>query len=657
MNEIAKLFNEIGEPFAAGFFEEPSGSPARRFCRAFRRYYENCPMTYEAESVLFPSGKIQNGNMAVFPSLSYLYEADMNKLTEKSADAARIFERFAEAHNTVSGYVHCVLNYRRVLAEGIDGYERRIRALSEGDFRDAMLDLLTGLRAYHARAIKYLKESNAPCNLITALEKVPFQPAETVYEALTALNFVLYLDYCDNAGRLDSYLTPFWRGENIDSHLRRLMQNIQDNGKWSITLGPDYSELTRQILCASAGLSRPLLQLRVSDNMPKDLWDLALGRALSGGGQPAFYNDIVIQRRLKNRLPDAPESDLIEFVGCGCTETGFAGMTYSGGTDTNLNVLKVFEEHLKAELSVHTSFNDFYGAFCKRVFAAQDALVEYVNAYYDKRAETVFDPIRTLFVDDCIEKQKGFYQGGARYTFAIPPDSGIPNTIDSLLAVKSLVYERKIYSPRDFLDKLEAQDGGFLGMLEKCPSYGVGNDEADDLAFDLTSKFYARYKQAKLNIGLGFFPTSHQFDRHIECGKEVGATPDGRRNGMPVADSIAAVNGKAVKGPTVMLRSASKFSQEDIYGIAVLNLSVTKRCPSPILRALIEGYFSMGGTQIQITAVDRDTLLDAKAHPEKHRDLIVRVGGYSGYFGRLTPELQDAVIARTVFERGWNKGK
>ena len=99
-----------------------------------------------------------------------------------------------------------------------------------------------------------------------------------------------------------------------------------------------------------------------------------------------------------------------------------------------------------------------------------------------------------------------------------------------------------------------------------------------------------------------------------------------------------------------MLKSAVSFDQSMIYSIPVLNLSITKKFEPDVLRSLIEGYFEMGGTQIQITCVNSETLLEAKKNPDAYRDLIVRVGGYSEYFHRLTPELQDAVIERTMFD-------
>jgi len=486
--------------------------------------------------------------------------------------------------------------------------------------------------------------------LIEALRKVPYSPAETAYEAIVSCNFVLCLDGCDDIGFIDGWLPSYWKGEDLTHDLRCLMLRIQYAENWSITIGPEYSELTKQYIKASTGLARPMVELRTLPDMPDDIWETALERVLSGGGQPAFYNETAIQNRLRERFPDAPDEDIYEFAGMGCTETNMSGLTYSGGIDVNLNVLKVFDEVMRAHLASCASFEEFYERFMTRLAEVQDDVIRFTNNYYNKRGEISFAAMRTLFIDDCIEKEKGYFSGGARYTYAVPSDSGIPNTADSLLAVKALVFDRKEYSAQDLITALDAQDAKLMALIRSCPAYGTGNASADALIKDLTTRFYLHYRHAALDLGDGFLPTSHQFLRHVPEGQSVGHTPDGRKADMPVADSIAAANGKAVKGPTLMLKSAVSFDQSMIYSIPVLNLSITKKFEPAVLRSLIEGYFEMGGTQMQITCVNRDTLLEAKKNPEAYRDLIVRVGGYSEYFHRLSNELQDAVIARTMFE-------
>ncbi len=662
MQDIVSHLLEIGEPMAAGFLEYPDGPLPLTYCRAYRRYYENCAIVYRAGAPLFPCGNTSKGaypwmrteldcdEPCVAPQYAHQYAVQWEFLEKKSPRAAECFREFAKKFHYAGDWNHSMLNYKRILAEGIDRYEERLLVKPESDFRNALLDLIVGLRAYHARALKALPDMGAPAELVRALERVPFSPATNAYEAIVALNFVLSLDGWDNVGRLDSILEPYHRGEDLRPYLRCLMENIEENDTWSITLGPDYSEVTYQALEASRGLARPLTQLRVTKDMPQRLWELAASRLLESGGQPAFYNEDAIQERLMGRISHLTRQDALEFAGGGCTETAFAGLTYSGGTDTNINVLHIFEAYMHAQLSKAKDFTQFYEDFMTLLHQKQDEQTAGINNYYNERAAHCFAPIRSLFIDDCIDNEKGWFQGGARYTFSIHSDSGIPNTVDSLLAIRDLVFEKKRYTPEEFLALLRAEDPNFFEELKSCPAYGVGEERSDALAEDLTRRFYEHYLQAKLDLGIGFFPTAHQFRRHIGLGKCVGATPDGRRAGTPEADSLAAVNGKAIKGPTVMLASAARFIQKDIYGMAVTNLSITKKYTPEIIRALVEGYFALGGTQLQITVTDKQTLLDARKDPEAHRDLIVRVGGYSEYFHKLAAEIQDAVIARTIFE-------
>ena len=662
MNERAQLMMDIGEPMAAGFLEYPEGSLPRTYCRAYRRYYECCRLVYRAGSPLFPTGNTSVGTYSwlrtddgteepcVAPGYAHPYVVYWEGLEKKSPRAADIFREFAKTFHYSGEWNHSALNYKRILSEGIDTYEKRLLAKPSGDFRDALLDLIAGLRAYHARAVAALPAMGAPQSLVDALHVVPFSPATNAYEAIVALNFCLSLDGWDNVGRLDSILEPYHCGEDLRPHLRVLMENIQENDTWSITLGPDYNDVTRQALEASVGLARPLTQLRVTKGMPDDLWELAAKRILEGGGQPAFYNEDAIQKRLMGRIPHLTEADAREFAGAGCTETVFAGLTYSGGTDDNINVLKIFEGYMHENLHTCPDFEAFYEGFNTLLREKQNEQMAGINAYWNARAKTCFAPIRTLFIDDCIDNETGWLQGGARYTFSIHSDSGIPNVIDSLLAIRHLVFEEKRYTPAQFLSLLAAEDEAFFKELRTCPAYGVGDARCDALVEDFTTRFYEHYLTGRLDLGLGFFPTAHQFRRHIGLGRCVGPTPDGRRAGAPEADSLAAVNGKATKGPTVMLASAARYVQKDIYGMAVTNLSLSRKCTPTVLRALIEGYFALGGTQLQITVADRETLLDAKKRPDDHRDLIVRVGGYSEYFHKLDPAIQDAVIARTLFE-------
>lgn len=469
MNTEAQLMIAIGEPFAAGFLELENASIERIFCRAYRRYYETCPLFYEDAKTLFPTGCTTPHEWAVRPQYMSQYEVDWEMLEAKSPQAAAVFRSFAQKYHYGAGWHHAILHYRRILSEGVERYEQRVQALSPSDFREALLDVLCGIHTYHSRAVQYLAQVHAPAKLLDALQIVPFHPAATAYEAMVCLNFMLSLDGWDNMGRIDALLAPYHQGEDLRPELRRMMQSIQDNGMWSMTIGPEYNDITRQVLEASSGLSRPSIQLRVLPDMPQDLWDLAMRRVKEGGCQPAFLNEPFIQARLRDRFPNISPEEVFEFVCCGCSETHFAGLCFSGATDGKLHTLKVFEETMLQDLPRCADFETFYSCFIQRMHTAQDELMASINHAYNLRAQRCFAPIRTLFMDDCIDNQKGFFQGGARYTYGCPVDAGMPNTIDSLLAVKHLVYDTRRLTAEDFIQALQERSPHFSAVAENLP--------------------------------------------------------------------------------------------------------------------------------------------------------------------------------------------
>ena len=183
--------------------------------------------------------------------------------------------------------------------------------------------------------------------------------------------------------------------------------------------------------------------------------------------------------------------------------------------------------------------------------------------------------------------------------------------------------------------------------MKKCPCYGVDNPEADNLAADFSERVFRAFDRKKPYLGEAFLPSSIQFTTYADAGKQVGPTPDGRKNGEPLCDSIGAVHGKDKKGPTALLKSAASLAQTLAAGTPVLNFRINKAYVKSALKPLIMGYFKLGGMQIQVSCLSKEDMLDALEHPEKHENLIVRIGGYSEYFNRLSTELKHTVINRT----------
>lgn len=661
MNEMVKLFLDIDEPYAAGFFEEENKGLFSRFSRAHRRYFESRPVDDYRGLRLYPSGVIHDGGYAVRPECAKTFNPDYYvPLYEKSPEAAKIMKEVRDKSNftvtpsapyiTLSGYTHSAPHYERVLAEGFDSYIERIEKIEDADMREGLLDLLEGIRNYHFRGLEYLRSVQADPELIEALEQVPFKPARNIYEAIVCWNFVMYLEGIDNVGMIDAGLAPYYKGEDISKEIRELFENVNDNGKWNCGLGPDYNEITKECLRQSKGLRRPQVTLRVTKDMPEEIWKLAMEANYSGCGNPTYYNEEKIQGMLGEGFPGITDEDKMRFNPVGCTETCIAGYTNAGGIDGNINLAMIFEDYMKRELTNAKTFDEFYQGYLKEVKDGVDLFLSDVWRNHEQRAHYLPNPIRSLTIDDCIDKGLDYNNGGARYNAVITSETGIINVIDSFIAIKKLIFDKKRFEPKEFLRLLELEDKHLYEMFRKLPHYGMDDEECDQLAHDFSTYFYGLYKGRKCYRGGGCAPTSHQYNRHPKEGKKVGPTPDGRHGGEPLNDSLGALNGKATYGPTAMMLSATKIDQGSIYGMGVLNLSLNKKFAENSMKALLQAYMEEGGVMVQITMTSKEDLLDAMIHPEKHDDLVVRVGGYSEYFNKLTPDLKRVIVERTLYE-------
>ena len=381
--------------------------------------------------------------------------------------------------------------------------------------------------------------------------------------------------------------------------------------------------------------------------MPDDVWEAATDSMITGCGQPSFYNEVKYQSALAKKFPFIPNDDLQRFCGGGCTETMLAGISNVGSLDAGINLALIFTTYMYEKLTSANNFAEFYEGLIQRIHDVVLEVLDNVNQYREMRARYRPQPTRSLLIDDCIDEERDFNAGGARYSWSVINVAGLINVIDSLLAIKNLVFEQALYSASEFIAQLADENEVFFDSLKNCPCYGVDDPEADSLAADFSEKVFKIFDEKKPYLGEAFLPASIQFDTYAISGKLVDATPDGRKKGAPLCDSIGAVHGKDKKGPTALLKSVAKLRQTLALGTPVLNIWLNKSYVKSSLKPLITGYFDLGGMQIQVNCLSREDMIDALAHPEKHENLIVRVGGYSEYFNRLSTEIKKTVISRT----------
>ncbi|MBI2857735.1 MAG: hypothetical protein HYX90_01545 [Chloroflexi bacterium] len=304
------------------------------------------------------------------------------------------------------------------------------------------------------------------------------------------------------------------------------------------------------------------------------------------------------------------------------------------------------------------TFDQFYGAFksqCEFMFRR----VLWLDAHTDKiMAEQWRTPLASALAPRCLEKGKDFTRGGLpHYACWMKADRGIIPAADSLMAVKKLVFEEKKLTMGELIEVLDANFQGERGekirqMCLAAPKYGNDLDEPDEMVRDV-AKLTASIICSEKNIfGWPYAVLRDGQAWHVANGKKLAALPNGRKAREPLVDgSLSPMHGMDTQGPTAMLKSALKADFREATA-GVLNV----KFPTSLFQSqetreklvdLTERFLGAGGTYVQYNLLDRNDLLAAKRHPEKYRDLIVRVGGYSAYFVTLSPEVQDDIIRRT----------
>ena len=227
--------------------------------------------------------------------------------------------------------------------------------------------------------------------------------------------------------------------------------------------------------------------------------------------------------------------------------------------------------------------------------------------------------------------------------------AGMINIIDSMLVIRDLVFRHKTLTAKELLEKLNANDTDFLKHARNhCISFGNDNTDANNFSTKISEEIFSMLDDKKPAIGQGFLPASIQFQSQVDAGRIVGATPDGREKGTPLCDSMSAIFGKDINGPTALLKSVTSLDIKRLLGVAVLNFNINPSFSNDIFKALIQTYMELGGMQMQITCISRETLEEAYQNPDLYKNLVVRVGGYSEYFHRLSDELKRMVIDRSI---------
>ena len=540
-------------------------------------------------------------------------------------------------------------------------------------------------------------------------EHVPAHPPRDFWEAIQAYWFVhvgviTELNTWDafNPGHLDHHLEPFFQQGLSEGSLTReeaeeLLQclwvkfnNHPAPPKVGITAEEsatytDFAQINTGGVRADGSdgvndvtylvldviqemrLLQPSSSVQLSRKNP-DRFLKRAGRIIATGfGQPSIFNsDLIVQELVRQgkTLEDARAGG-----SSGCVEVGAFGKENYNLTGY-FNLPKVLELTLNRGKDPRTgqrvgidsgdplswgSFPELMRAFETQLNHLIEVKVRGNNVIERLWAEHIPTPFLSLLIDDCIRNGKDYHEGGARYNTSYIQGVGLGTITDALTALKYQVFEKEAVSMAELLAALksdfEGNDRLRLTLLERTPKYGNDDDYADGVMKQVFEAYFGAVddrpntKGGKYRINL--LPTTV----HVYFGSVVDALPDGRKAGTPLSEGISPVQGMDREGPTAVLKSAAKMDHVRTGG-TLLNQKLT---PGLLEKEdglekwvhLVRSYFRMDGHHIQFNVVDADTLRDAQANPDQHRDLIVRVAGYSDYFCDLGKTLQDEIILRT----------
>jgi pyruvate formate-lyase/glycerol dehydratase family glycyl radical enzyme len=459
-----------------------------------------------------------------------------------------------------------------------------------------------------------------------------------------------------------------------------LYQNVTIGGQTAE--GIDAVNELSFIILDSVGrmkLTQPNLSVRFHKNISEPFMMACMRIIEKGFGMPAFNNDeIVIPELIKLGVE---KEDACNYSAIGCIEIAVPGKWGYRCTGMSfLNLMRVFLASLYDGLDKQSgktfckgsgnfihfkSFDEVFGAWQHQIRYYAQKTVEIDAAVDTAIEEHVPDILCSAFVDSCISRGKTIKEGGSKYDFISGLQVGIANLGNSLAAIKKLVFEEGRITTRQLIDAIESDFAGTEGektrymLLNFAPKFGNDDDYVDQLLKDAYLEFIReleKYHTTRYNrgpIGCRYYAGTSSISANVPNGAVVPATPDGRKAFTPVAEGSSPSSGTDLLGPTAVFKSVSKLPTDKIMGGVLLNqklspLAIKHDSDKKKLISILHTFFAdLKGWHVQYNIVSRETLLAAKRNPEKYRDLIVRVAGYSAFFTTLSPDTQDDIIART----------
>jgi len=539
--------------------------------------------------------------------------------------------------------------------------------------------------------------------------RVPEHPAQSFREAVQSVYFIHLISQIESGGnsislgRIDRILHPYYQADRDAGRIRpedarELLSClfIKTNEIWNVLeeafipggegtegkttqnvtvggLGPDGEDHTTELsfigLDAYADIRtvQPNFGVRISQKSPEDFFKKAVSYARDGVLMHFFNDEAIIQSLVRGGLTI---EDARDYGVVGCLEPNASGKTFGSTFAVQFNGAKCVELALSngmdnifglqngietGDPASFESFDEVWKAYDAQFSHFIGQMVRGMHELDRAIALNVPSPFASAMIEGPLEKGKDLTSGGAVYNSTGVQLMGFANTADSLYAVKKAVYDDKKCGIGELAQWLSEDwqdaDEWRAYFLNKIPKYGNDIDEVDEMAARVVDHFcdvLARHRNFR---GGSFWPGIFSVGFHIAMGAFTAATPDGRYSGDILGNGVTPTNGNALNSPTAVMNSATKLPLERITNGANLNMRFSgKKIKPENLAGLIRAFFGRGGMQVQFNMLDSKVLRAAQKDPEKYRDLVVRISGYSVLFTGLSDIAQNEIISRTQYD-------
>lgn len=550
-------------------------------------------------------------------------------------------------------------------------------------------------------------------DLADICEALADRGAQTFHEAVQSLWFLFTILHMESnassfsPGRMDQYLWPYYEkdireGRLTEQKALEILEALwlkfnqivylrnQHSAKYfagfpigfNIAIGgvdeegnDTYNDLSLLLLKAQydLGLPQPNLSVRLNRNTSRELLQDAIQVVAKGSGMPQFFNDEAIIHTMVQDL-GIEEKDARDYAIVGCVELTTHGnnLGWSDAAMFNLNkALELAMNHGKCLLTGEQIGPDFGGIEEFETFEElEEAFRKTIDHFIDEmmKAEVVVekahqDCLPTAFlsavIDDCLDKGLDVTAGGAKYNLSGIQMIQVANLADSLAAIKELVYDEKRISREELkqalADNFEGHQITQTMLLKRAPKYGNDIQWVDDLGAKWAGYFRERMKDYTNYRGGPYHTGMYTVSAHVPMGENVGASADGRKATEPLADGgMSPVYGRDMTGPTAVLKSVSRMDDSFTTNGGLLNMKFLPeffrtQTGRDKFEHFLRAFVDLEIPHIQFNVVNREDLIDAQIHPERHQSLTVRVAGYTAYFTELAGKLQDEIIERTSY--------